>query len=180
MIKLLQRFYLPKSGQILLDGIPIEKIELLSLRAQFSVVSENIILVNDTLLHNIAYGRLASLSVAQISSAIKAAHLENFINELPKGLDTPLGENGLLLSAGQRQRVAIARAILKDAPILVLDEATSRLDMVAEHEIHQTLDNLMKNRTTIIVSHRASTVQYAHRVFKLFEGELISEQLLNS
>lgn len=175
LINLLQRDYFPTSGQIVLDGHNINDFELSSLRAQFAVVSEHVSLVNDTLAHNIAYGRLALMSVEQIEKVVKQVGLWDFVSNLPLGLNTHIGENGLLLSAGQRQRVAIARAILKDAPILILDEATSGLDSPAEKEIYNTLFGLMKSRTTIIITHRLATIEHADMIFMFHEGKIVEQ-----
>ncbi len=175
LMSLLQRDYLPDSGQILLGQINIREIELSSLRAQFAVVSEHVSLVNDSLAHNIAYGRLSAFNMKEIEKAAKEANLWSWIQTLPHGLDTAIGENGLLLSAGQRQRVAIARAILKNAPILILDEATSGLDLYSENQIYKSLASLMKNRTTIIIAHRLTSVEHADMIFVFHEGKIVEQ-----
>ncbi|MBX9704700.1 MAG: lipid A export permease/ATP-binding protein MsbA, partial [Gammaproteobacteria bacterium] len=152
LVSLLPRFYDVVQGAILIDGINIQDLTLTSLRQQIAVVSQQVTLFNDTVRHNIAYGGLANASDDQIWQAIRGAHAEEFIRELPEGLDTMVGENGVLLSGGQRQRLAIARAILKDAPILILDEATSALDTESERHIQAALNDLMKNRTTLVIA----------------------------
>lgn len=173
MMHLLQRYYLPQSGKIELDDVDIKHIELTSLRNQFAVVSEDIPLVNDTMLKNIAYGYSGDIDMVQLEQALKSAYLWDFIQSLPEGFNTPVGENGVLLSSGQRQRLAIARAILKDAPILILDEATSRLDPKTEQQIHAALSFLMRDRTTIVIAHRLSTIETMDRLFVLHNGRLV-------
>jgi subfamily B ATP-binding cassette protein MsbA len=171
---LLPRFYEPTSGQILLDGTPIQDLSPQSLREQIALVSQHVTLFNDTLANNIAYGR-QEVSREQIITAAKQAYAHEFIEQLPKGYDTIVGENGVLLSGGQRQRLAIARAILKDAPILILDEATSALDSESERYIQEALEHLMKNRTTLVVAHRLSTIMRADKIMVMRQGSLVEQ-----
>ncbi len=171
---LLPRFYEVTSGQVTLDGIPINELSRRSLREQIALVSQHVTLFNDTLANNIAYGRF-DVSRKQIMDAAKLAHADEFIQHLPQGYDTRIGENGVLLSGGQRQRLAIARAILKDAPILILDEATSALDSESERYIQAALEKLMKNRTTMVVAHRLSTIKRANKIIVMHQG-CVAEQ----
>lgn len=171
---LLPRFYEVSEGLILLDGIPIKQLSLNSLRQQMALVSQEVVLFNDTLANNIAYGQF-EVSRDQIIEASKLAYAHEFIQKLPKGYDTCIGENGVLLSGGQRQRLAIARAILKNAPILILDEATSALDGESERYIQSALEHVMKNRTTIIVAHRLSTIQSADKIIVLHHGRVVEQ-----
>jgi subfamily B ATP-binding cassette protein MsbA len=173
LISLLPGFYTNFSGEILLDGIPLCDYRLLDLRRQFALVSQNVTLFNDTIANNIAYG-MANVAEADILAAAKAAYALDFIQQLPQGLNTHVGENGVLLSGGQRQRIAIARAILKDAPILILDEATSALDTESERYIQSALEELMRNRTTLVIAHRLSTVERADKIIVLDKG-VVSE-----
>jgi len=173
LVNLLPRFYANFSGDILLDDVSIRDYRLADLRRQFAMVSQHIILFNDTIRNNIAYGRFSQASEAEIRSAAQAAYALDFIEQLPKGLDTLVGENGVLLSGGQRQRIAIARAILKNAPIFILDEATSALDTESERYIQSALDDLMRNRTTLVIAHRLSTVEHADKIIVLDEGRII-------
>ncbi|MCD6040042.1 MAG: msbA [Gammaproteobacteria bacterium] len=173
IINLLPRFYADFSGDILLDGISVRDYRLVDLRRQFAMVSQNVILFNDTIANNIAYGRLASVTEEQIIKAAKAAYAFDFIQQLPKGIDTLIGENGVLLSGGQRQRIAIARAILKNAPILILDEATSALDTESERYIQAALQELMRDRTTFVIAHRLSTVEQADKIIVLDQGRIV-------
>ena len=173
LANLLPRFYAPDSGQILLDGIDIATLRLTSLRANIALVSQDIILFNDTVAANIAYGRLAGTREADIVRAAEAAHAMQFIGEMPEGLATLIGENGVRLSGGQRQRLAIARAFLKDAPVLILDEATSALDSESERHIQAALDLLIKGRTTLVIAHRLSTIQNADRILVLDQGRIV-------
>lgn len=171
---LLPRFYEISQGEITLDGMPISQINLRSLREQMALVSQNVTLFNDTLASNIAYGRL-NVSREQIVHAAKLAFADEFISKLPEGYDTRVGENGVLLSGGQRQRIAIARAILKDAPILILDEATSALDSESERYIQIALEEVMKNRTTLVIAHRLSTIQHADKIIVMQHGRIVEE-----
>lgn len=173
LANLVPRFYCPSAGRILLDGIDLRDIRLSSLRANIALVSQEVTLFNDTVAANIAYGRLASVSRADIEEAARAAHALDFIRELPEGFDTLVGENGIKLSGGQRQRLAIARAILKDAPILILDEATSALDTESERHVQAALENLMHGRTTLVIAHRLSTIEKADRILVLDKGHII-------
>ena len=173
LVGLLPRFYDVQEGQILLDGHDIRELKLESLRDQISLVSQHITLFNDTIAHNIAYGRLEGASRDQIVAAAEAAHAMEFIRQLPEGLDTMVGENGVLLSGGQRQRLAIARAILKDAPILILDEATSALDTESERHIQAALETLMQNRTTLVIAHRLSTIERVDCIMVMDQGRIV-------
>jgi len=178
---LIPRFYDVNEGQILLDGVPIQSLELASLRTQLALVGQHVTLFDDTLANNIAYGRF-DVSREAIINAAKCAYADEFIMKLPQGYDTPVGENGVLLSGGQRQRLAIARAILKDAPILILDEATSALDTESERYIQSALVHVMKNRTTLVIAHRLSTIQHADKIVVMHQGRVVEvgkhEQLL--
>ncbi len=171
-VNLVTRFYSPQSGRLLLDGVPYEDISLASLRAQLAMVSQNVVLFDDTLGANIAYG-VETVDSERLAAAIKAAHLSDVVAALPDGVDTMIGENGMRLSGGQRQRVAIARAIYKDAPILILDEATSALDNESERAVQAALDALMAGRTTLVIAHRLSTVERADRIVVMEQGRII-------
>jgi subfamily B ATP-binding cassette protein MsbA len=173
LIHLLPRFYHPQSGRITVDGHDLETLTLESLRRQIALVSQSVVLFNDTVAANIAYGRLAEVAEADIVRAAEAAHAMDFIRALPAGLATEIGENGAKLSGGQRQRIAIARAILKDAPILLLDEATSALDTESERAVQAALEELMRGRTTIVIAHRLSTIEKADRIVVLSEGRVV-------
>jgi subfamily B ATP-binding cassette protein MsbA len=173
LIHLLARFYHPESGRITLDGHDIQTLTLESLRRQISLVSQSVVLFNDTVASNIAYGRLGQATEADIVRAAEAAHAMEFVRDLPQGLATPIGENGAKLSGGQRQRIAIARAILKDAPVLLLDEATSALDTESERAVQAALEALMRGRTTIVIAHRLSTVEKADRIVVLSQGRVV-------
>jgi len=172
---LLPRFYTHNEGQILLDGHELADYQLENLRAQIALVSQDVVLFNDTISGNIAYGALAGSDREAILQAARAAHAMEFIEQLPEGLDTRLGESGTLLSGGQRQRLAIARALLKDAPILILDEATSALDTESERAIQEALKEVMKDRTTLVIAHRLSTIENADQVIVLREGRVIEQ-----
>jgi len=171
LVNLLPRFYDVDVGTIRIDGRDIREYELQSLREQIAVVSQDVVLFNDTIRANIAFGR--SVSAAAIEEAARAAHVMEFIRDLPLGLDTVVGDRGVLLSGGQRQRISIARALLKNAPILILDEATSALDTEAERIIQRALEDLMQNRTTLVIAHRLSTVEKANRIFVLDGGRVV-------
>jgi len=173
IVSLLARFYQPTKGQIAIDGHNIADVKNTALRDQIAIVSQHVTLFDDTLLNNIAFGCNRGASRAAVIEATKAANAWGFIQELPEGLDTRIGENGLNLSGGQRQRVAIARAVLKDAPILILDEATSALDNESERMIQQALDRLQKNRTTLVIAHRLSTIENADDIIVLKAGQII-------
>ncbi|NNJ94408.1 MAG: lipid A export permease/ATP-binding protein MsbA, partial [Halobacteria archaeon] len=156
---LVPRFYHPDNGQVLLDGIDLQDIRLVDLRRQIALVSQDIVLFNDTVAANIAYGETRDVSTESITAAAEAAHAMEFIRDMPDGLETLIGENGARLSGGQRQRLAIARALLKNAPVLILDEATSALDTESERHVHSALKTLMAGRTSIIIAHRLSTIE---------------------
>lgn len=175
LANLIPRFYAPAHGTIRVDGIDITALTLTSLRANIAAVSQDVVLFNDTVAANIAYGTLAKPSSALIETAARAAHAHEFIAAMPEGYNTLIGENGVQLSGGQRQRLAIARALLKDAPILILDEATSALDTESERHVQAALETLMKGRTTIVIAHRLSTIESADRIVVLKQGR-IAEQ----
>ena len=176
LVNLLPRFYDTSFGEILIDNTNIKDFKLTDLRRQFSFVSQNIILFNDTVSKNIAYGRLEeNLNENDIKQAAKAANILETIEQLPLGFDTKIGEQGMLLSGGQRQRIAIARAILKDAPILILDEATSALDTESEHYLQNSLEELMNKHTTLVIAHRLSTVEKADNIIVFDQGKIIEE-----
>jgi subfamily B ATP-binding cassette protein MsbA len=172
LVSLLPRFYDPSSGSVRIDGHDVREYALVDLRNQVSFVSQDIVLFNDTIRANIAFGRENTPAPA-IEAAARAAHVLEFANELPQGLDTSVGDRGGLLSGGQRQRIAIARALLKDAPILILDEATSALDNESARHIQEALTQLMHNRTTLVIAHRLSTIEGADRIVVLAEGQLL-------
>jgi subfamily B ATP-binding cassette protein MsbA len=171
-VNLLPRFYAPDAGQILVDGIDVAELKLAALRGNIALVSQDIVLFNDSVAANIGYGRLGDHSEADIVAAAEAAHAIGFIREMPQGLATLIGEDGLRLSGGQRQRLAIARAFLKDAPILILDEATSALDSESERAVQTALEQLMRGRTTLVIAHRLSTIEGADRIVVLDEGRI--------
>ena len=173
LVSLLPRFYDVNSGSIRLDGRDLRDYPLQTLRRQFSVVGQEVVLFDDTIAGNIAYGALAGAPRAAVERAAAAAHVTEFASTLPDGLDTRVGERGALLSGGQRQRVAIARAILKDAPVLILDEATSALDTESERQVQSALTNLMRTRTTLVIAHRLSTVEQADRILVMREGRVV-------
>ncbi len=175
LVSLLPRFYSPQRGTIHLDGIELRELRLASLRSQMALVSQRVTLFNDTIAHNIAYGALETATAEDIERAAEAAHAMEFIRTLPEGLQTMVGENGVMLSGGQRQRIAIARALLKDAPILILDEATSALDTESERHIQAALEQLMKNRTTLVIAHRLSTIENADRIVVLERGRIVEQ-----
>jgi ATP-binding cassette, subfamily B, bacterial MsbA len=175
LVGLLPRFYDVESGQICLDGLDIREYQLKNLRRQISLVSQEVILFDDTIFNNIAYGLLAGASRRAVETAAEAAYVTEFADELPEGLDSRVGQRGALLSGGQRQRIAIARALLKDSPILILDEATSALDTQSEKRIQSALDELMKGRTTLVIAHRLSTVENVDRIVVLDEGVIAEE-----
>jgi subfamily B ATP-binding cassette protein MsbA len=174
LASLLPRFYDVTCGAITLDGIPINELSLTSLREQIALVSQHVTLFNDTLANNIAYGRF-DISRERVVAAAKLAYADEFIQKLPQGYDTHIGENGVLLSGGQRQRLAIARAILKDAPILILDEATSALDSESERFIQEALEKIMENRTTLVVAHRLSTIKRADKIIVMHQGRVVEQ-----
>lgn len=170
---LLTRFYVPESGQITLDGQNINNVTLRSLRQQFALVSQQVVLFNDTIANNIAYGKEGEVTREQILKAADMAHVTDFVKQQSQGFETLVGENGLMLSGGQRQRIAIARAILADSPILLLDEATSALDTESEKFIQQQLDELQRTRTSIVVAHRLSTIENADLILVVEDGEIL-------
>jgi subfamily B ATP-binding cassette protein MsbA len=174
LVSLLPRFYDVLSGGIYIDGININDYKLADLRKQFAFVSQNLTLFNDTVAANIAYG-FANCDEEKIMKAAEAAHIADFIRQLPNGLDTLIGENGVLLSGGQRQRIGIARALLKDAPILILDEATSALDTESEYHIQEALVELMQKRTTLVIAHRLSTIERADKIIVVDRGHIVEE-----
>lgn len=180
---LLTRFYDVEQGRILLDGYNINDYKLKCLRRQFALVSQNVTLFNDTIANNIAYGAAKELSREQITKAAEQAYVTEFTDNMPKGLDTMVGENGVMLSGGQRQRIAIARALLQDAPILILDEATSALDTESERHIQDALGTLRQNRTAIVIAHRLSTIENADEIIVMDNGEIVErgthQQLLD-
>ena len=173
LVNLLPRFYEVDSGEIRIDGRPLGNFALAALRSQISLVSQEVTLFNDTVANNIAYGALNGAPRADIERVVRAANLEEMLAQLPQGLETVVGDRGLLLSGGQRQRIAIARALLKDAPILILDEATSALDTESERYIQDALEKLMVNRTTFVIAHRLSTVENADRIIVMSEGRIV-------
>lgn len=173
LASLIARFYEPTGGRILLDGRPLDEYRLASLRRQIALVSQDVTLFNDTLASNIAYGGLAGASRDAIATAARRAHADEFIRAMPHGLDTVVGDDGVLLSGGQRQRVAIARALLKDAPVLILDEATSSLDAHSERHVQAALEEVMRGRTTILIAHRLSTVEKADMIAVVEDGAVI-------
>ncbi|MDR2219497.1 MAG: lipid A export permease/ATP-binding protein MsbA [Methylobacillus sp.] len=173
LVNLLPRFYEMQQGMILLDGIDIRTLKLKNLRQQFALVSQEVVLFNDTVFNNVAYGDLRDTPEEKVIEAVKAAYAWEFIQHLPDGLQTEIGDRGVRLSGGQRQRLAIARAILKDAPILLLDEATSALDTESEQHVQKALDELMRNRTSIVIAHRLSTIENADRILVMEQGEIV-------
>jgi len=172
LVNLIPRFYELKSGQLLIDSEDIKNYSLKSLRSNISLVTQEVTLFNDTIFNNIAYGKYSDSEVRQV---VTSAHMDEFINNLPDGLETLVGDQGILLSGGQRQRIAIARALLKNAPILILDEATSSLDSESEQYIQKALDQLMRNRTTLVIAHRLSTIENADRIIVLSKGRIVEQ-----
>jgi subfamily B ATP-binding cassette protein MsbA len=173
LASLLPRFYDPQEGAVLLDGRDARDYKLRDLRRQIALVSQDVVLFDDSIANNIAYGALAKHSRADIERAAEAAYVAEFAKALPQGLDTRVGERGALLSGGQRQRIAIARALLKDAPVLILDEATSALDTESERRIQAALTKLMRGRTTLVIAHRLSTIERADRIVVMREGSIV-------
>lgn len=173
LLGLIPRFYDATGGRILLDGHDIREYALDNLRNQIALVDQNVVLFNDSVAKNIAYGTLQGVEESRIIDAAKAAHAWDFIQDLPQGLNTRVGQHGVLLSGGQRQRLAIARALLKDAPILILDEATSALDTESERKIQEALEVLMRDRTTLVIAHRLSTVQDADMIVVMDDGHVV-------
>lgn len=175
LINLLMRFQNTTQGQILLDGVPIDQFTLANLRSQIATVGQQVILFDQTVRENIAYGQLATKSDAEVRAAAKAAFADQFVDALPNGFDTLVGASGMSLSGGQRQRIAIARALLKDAPILILDEATSALDNESEHYIQQALSEAMVGRTTLVIAHRLSTIEQSDRIVVMDKGRIVEQ-----
>ena len=175
LASLVPRFYSPNEGEILLDGHPIESFTLENLRSHTAIVSQQVMLFNDTVGRNIAYGTLQNASLEEIKEAARKAYADDFINALPDGYDTIVGDDGVLLSGGQRQRLAIARAFLKDAPVLILDEATSALDTESERNIQKALEEVVKGRTTLVIAHRLSTIENADRIMVIDDGTIVEE-----
>jgi subfamily B ATP-binding cassette protein MsbA len=174
LVNLIPRFFDVSSGSLTIDGTDIRDVTFNSLRKQIGIVTQQTILFNDTVRNNIAYGS-SDASEEQIRDAARAAHALNFIQQLPEGFDTVIGESGARLSGGERQRVSIARAILKNAPILILDEATSSLDTESEREVQQAIENLVQSRTTLVIAHRLSTIRNAHRIIVIQGGKIVEE-----
>ncbi|TFL09364.1 lipid A export permease/ATP-binding protein MsbA [Pusillimonas caeni] len=175
LVNMLPRFVMPTSGQVLLDGVPVEQCTLRSLRAQLSLVSQDVVLFDGTVAENVGYGSLHEASRDEVRAALEAANLAEFVDSLPEGMDTQVGENANTLSGGQRQRLAIARALIKNAPVLILDEATSALDSESEHQVQSSLERLMSGRTTLVIAHRLSTVQKADKILVLDGGRIVEQ-----
>jgi subfamily B ATP-binding cassette protein MsbA len=175
LASMLARFHLPDHGDILLDGIALQDWPLQQLRRQIAFVGQDVVLFNDTLYNNIAYGGLAGAERSSVLAAIAAAHVDEFAEQLPQGLDTAIGDRGHLLSGGQRQRLALARALLKDAPILILDEATSSLDNVSQQYIQDALQQLQQDRTVLIIAHRLQTIEHADNIVLLESGRVLAQ-----
>jgi subfamily B ATP-binding cassette protein MsbA len=172
LVSLLPRFYDPTSGVVLIDGVDIRDYRLADLRRQMSLVSQEVVLFNESIRDNILFGA-SDIGEEQLLAAASAAYVMEFVEQLPQGLNTMVGDRGVLLSGGQRQRIAIARALLRDTPILILDEATSSLDTAAERHIQDALDLLVKNRTTLVIAHRLSTIERADRILVLSDGRVV-------
>ncbi|MCD0502057.1 lipid A export permease/ATP-binding protein MsbA [Bordetella petrii] len=175
LVNMLPRFVLPDSGTILVDDVPINELALRSLRSHLSLVSQDVVLFDDTIAANVGYGALGQASDEQVRDALAAANLLEFVDALPNGIHTPVGENAARLSGGQRQRLAIARALIKNAPILILDEATSALDNESERQVQASLERLMRGRTTLVIAHRLSTVQNADHIVVLDAGQIVEQ-----
>jgi subfamily B ATP-binding cassette protein MsbA len=171
---LIPRFYDVNAGQVTIDGVDVRDLTLQSLRAQMAIVTQFTFLFNDTVRNNIAYGA-PSRPLEEVIAAAQAAHAHEFIMALPQGYDTEIGELGVRLSGGQRQRLAIARALLKNAPILILDEATSSLDNESERFVQAAIEELMVGRTVLVIAHRLSTIQRADRILVLANGQIVEE-----
>jgi subfamily B ATP-binding cassette protein MsbA len=174
LINLLFRFYDPTAGQVLIDGVPVDRLRIADLRFHLALVSQDILLFNGTVAENIALGKIGATR-DEVIAAAKEAYAHNFIEELPQGYDTPLGERGQRLSGGQRQRIAIARAFVRNAPILVLDEATAALDAQSEAEVQKAIDHLAEHRTVICVAHRLSTLRAMDRILVLSQGRIVEQ-----
>jgi ATP-binding cassette, subfamily B, bacterial MsbA len=173
LVNLLPRFIEPTAGQIRLDGVPLREWNVHSLRSQFALVSQDVVLFDDSVAANVVLG--AEIDTARVREALRGANLLDFVESLPQGIDSEIGHNGSQLSGGQRQRLAIARAIYKDAPILIFDEATSALDSESERAVQDALDELMRDRTTLVIAHRLSTIQHADRVVAIDAGRLVEQ-----
>lgn len=173
LASLIARFYDYKDGSILVDGVDIRDYDLYDYRAQLGIVTQNVVMFNDTIMNNIAYGCNAGGDIAAIQKAADDAHATEFIEQLPRGFDTQVGESGVMLSGGQKQRIAIARTLLKDTPLLILDEATSALDNESERAIQQALTKFMKSRTTLVIAHRLSTIVAADQILVMDNGEIL-------
>jgi subfamily B ATP-binding cassette protein MsbA len=171
LVNLLPRFFDPTGGQILVDGVPLPEYDLHALRSQVAMVSQDVVLFNDTVANNVAYGQTADAE--KVKAALRAANLWDTVEAMPNGIETLVGDNGMMLSGGQRQRLAIARAIYKDAPILILDEATSALDSESERHVQSALETLMKGRTTLVIAHRLSTIERADRILVMEAGRIV-------
>jgi subfamily B ATP-binding cassette protein MsbA len=174
LARLLPRFYEPSSGSVLLDGRDLTEYRLADLRRQIAMVGQHPVLFDDTVAANIAYA-MGDIDPARVRAAAEAANASEFIDRLPQGMQTRIGENGALLSGGQRQRLAIARAVLKDAPILILDEATAALDNQSERLVQEALQRLIPDRTTLVIAHRLSTIEHADQVLVMDEGRLVEQ-----
>lgn len=175
LANMLPRFVLPGEGSILLDDVPINELTLRSLRSHLSLVSQDVVLFDDTIAANVGYGSLGQASDEQIREALASANLLEFVDSLPQGMHSQVGENAARLSGGQRQRLAIARALIKNAPVLILDEATSALDNESERQVQASLERLMRGRTTMVIAHRLSTVQNADRIVVLDAGQIVEQ-----
>jgi len=175
LIKMIPRFYEPESGQVLLDGHPIEEYKLEDLRRQVAMVSQRVILFDASIADNVAYGEMQGAQPDRLAAAVRSANAMEFVEHLPEGLGTRIGEHGGRLSGGQRQRLAIARAMLKDAPVLILDEATAALDNESERLVQEALDHLIPDRTTLVIAHRLSTIEHADQVLVLESGRLVEQ-----
>ena len=173
IINLLPRFYEPQEGSIEIDHQNIKNVSLKSLRANLSMVSQDVILFDDTIKNNIAYAK-DDANIEDIIKACKFAAADEFIKKLPKGYDTMIGENGIRLSGGQKQRISIARAVLKESPIILLDEATSSLDAESEEKVQNAINNLTKNKTTLVIAHRLSTIHNADKIFVMRSGKIVN------
>jgi subfamily B ATP-binding cassette protein MsbA len=175
LIKLIPRFYAPESGHILLDGHPLDEYRLADLRRQIALVGQQVMLFDGSVADNIAYGEMSGASAEGLRSAVAGANAAEFVDELPGGMQAQIGSKGGRLSGGQRQRLAIARAMLKDAPILILDEATAALDNESERLVQDALERLMPDRTTLVIAHRLSTIEHADQVLVLDHGRLVEQ-----
>ena len=173
LIKLIPRFYEAESGQILVDGVPVETYRLADLRRQIALVGQQVMLFDGTVAANVAYGEMEQAPPEGLERAIRGANAMEFVERLPDGVETSIGIKGGRLSGGQRQRLAIARAMLKDAPILILDEATAALDTESERLVQDALEQLMPNRTTLVIAHRLSTIEHADQVLVMDEGRIV-------